>query len=361
MKVAVLASGGVDSSVALRLLKEQGHDVHAFYLKIWLEDELSFLGECPWDEDIGYVRSICDSLDVPLSIIPMQREYWSSVIDYAIDELKRGRTPNPDVFCNQRVKFGQFYDKIDDSFDKVATGHYARSRDTEEMSYLCIAKDSFKDQTYFLSYLGQEQLRRAMFPIGEYTKAEVRELAEKYQLPNFKRKDSQGLCFLGTIRFRDFVKYHLGEKPGAFIQEETGKKIGDHRGYWFYTIGQRNGLGLSGGPWYVVRKDVDENVIFISRDYDAVPRIRDQMLVSQFNWISDFSPQVGEPFSCRVKVRHGEPYNHATTTLREDGSALVVLDEPDQGLAPGQFTVFYQDNICLGSAIIDAQAESNPS
>ncbi len=357
MKVAVLASGGVDSSVALRLLKEQGHNVQAFYLKIWLEDELSFLGECPWDEDIGYVRSICDSMDVPLSIIPMQREYWSSVIDYAIDELKRGRTPNPDVFCNQRVKFGQFYDKIDDSFDKVATGHYARSRDEEEFSYLCIAKDTFKDQTYFLSYLRQDQLRRAMFPIGEYTKAEVRELAERYHLPNFKRKDSQGLCFLGTIRFRDFVKYHLGEKPGSFVQEETGKIIGQHRGYWFYTIGQRNGLGLSGGPWYVVLKDVDENVIFISRDYDAVPRIRDQMIVSQFNWISDFSPNVGEPFSCKIKVRHGEPYNHATTTLREDGSALVVLDEPDQGLAPGQFTVFYNDDVCPSSAIIDAQAE----
>ena len=153
MKIAVLASGGVDSSVALRLLHEQGHELHAFYLKIWLEDDLAFLGDCPWDEDLGYVRSICDEIGVPLSVISMQREYWDTVIGYAIDELKRGRTPNPDVLCNQRVKFGQFYQKIDDSYDKVATGHYARVQEEDGVAYLRIAEDSFKDQTYFLSLI----------------------------------------------------------------------------------------------------------------------------------------------------------------------------------------------------------------
>ncbi len=361
MKIAVLASGGVDSSVALRLLQEQGHELHAFYLKIWLEDELAFLGDCPWDEDLGYVRSICEEVNVPLSVIPMQREYWDEVIHYAIDELKRGRTPNPDIFCNQRVKFGQFYNKIDDSFEKVATGHYARVVEEDGTAYLRIAKDTFKDQTYFLSYLSQAQLKRASFPIGDYKKAEIRELASQYQLPNFSRKDSQGLCFLGTIRFRDFVKYHLGEKAGNFVQQETGKIIGQHRGYWFYTIGQRNGLGLSGGPWYVTRKDVEENIIYISRGYDAVPRIRESMEVSQFNWLSGFQPPTDESFTCRIKVRHGEPYNKATITMLEKDRALVQLAEPDQGLAPGQFTVFYQDDTCLGSAIIDAQAATESS
>lgn len=356
MKIAVLVSGGVDSSVALRLLREQGHELHAFYLKIWLEEELAFLGECPWEEDLGYIRKICQDADVPLSIIPMQREYWDSVIHYAIDELKRGRTPNPDIYCNQRVKFGQFYNKIDDSFHKVATGHYARVQEREGVAYLHTAKDTWKDQTYFLSYLCQEQLRRALFPVGDYTKAEVRALAERYQLPNFQRKDSQGLCFLGTIRFRDFVKYHLGEKPGPFVQQETGQIVGTHRGYWFYTIGQRNGLGLSAGPWYVVRKNIDDNVIYISRNYDTVPQIRDRMLVSKFNWISGFVPPQVEPFGCRAKIRHGEEYVETTVTMQSADTALVELQEPDQGLAPGQFCVFYRNDICLGSAMIDSQA-----
>jgi tRNA-specific 2-thiouridylase len=363
MKVAVLTSGGVDSSVALRLLKQQGYEVHAFYIKIWLEDELSFLGECPWDEDLQYVRNICQGLNVPLEVISMQREYWQHVIDYAIAELKRGRTPNPDIFCNQRIKFGLFYDKIDDSFHKVATGHYARVAQCGGLAQLKIAKDTWKDQTYFLAYLNQQQLQRAMFPIGDYTKTEVRELANTWQLPNSQRKDSQGLCFLGTIRFRDFVAYHLGEQTGDIIELETGHKIGEHKGFWFHTIGQRQGLRLSGGPWYVVRKDPDQNIVYISRRYDAVETIRERALLSHFNWISGDAPvAIGESFDCRVKIRHGEIYHDATVTILDYKRAELQLATPDQGLAPGQFTVFYRDDCCLGCAAIEAQqCAENPA
>lgn len=351
-KVAMLASGGVDSSVALRLLHEQGHDITAYYLKIWLEDELAHLGECPWEEDLQYVRSICDQLGVPLKVVSLQREYWSRVIDYAIDELKQGRTPNPDIFCNRRIKFGSFFDHIDETYDKVATGHYARVAHEDGIARLKMAEDSFKDQTYFLAYLTQAQLERAMFPIGDYKKARVRELAESYELPNCKRKDSQGLCFLGTISFRDFVKHHLGEEAGDFIELETGKIIGQHKGFWFYTIGQRQGLGLSGGPWYVAEKDVDNNIVKISRNYHAIDKKRDNVEVTNFNWLSGFQPQVGDSFECRVKVRHGEETYQATVTMLEEDRAHVQLNRSDQGLAPGQFTVFYIDDTCIGGAMM---------
>ncbi|MEL6822267.1 MAG: tRNA 2-thiouridine(34) synthase MnmA, partial [Calditrichota bacterium] len=252
----MLLSGGVDSSVALRLLKDQGHDVTAFYLKIWLQEEFSFLGECPWEEDLKYARGVCEQADVPLEIVSMQDEYWNSVISYTIDEIKAGRTPNPDMFCNNMVKFGQFIDKIDPSYEKVASGHYARVVEVNGRAELRMTPDPIKDQTYFLAYLSQQQLSRALFPIGEYTKAQVRDLAAKYDLPTQDRRDSQGLCFLGQIRFSDFIKEHLGVMKGDLIEIDTGEKMGEHNGYYYYTIGQRQGLGLSDGPWYVVQKDL---------------------------------------------------------------------------------------------------------
>ena len=262
MKIAVLLSGGVDSSVALRLLKEEGkHELTAFYLKIWLEDELSFLGECPWEEDLEYVRAICDELEVPLKIVPLQKEYLDHVVSYVLAELKCGRTPSPDILCNERIKFGAFFDCIDSSFEKVASGHYAQVVEEDGAFYLKKAPDKVKDQTYFLSSLRQDQLGRALFPIGHLEKKEVRELAEKYDLPSKMRKDSQGICFLGKIKYKDFVKFHLGEKQGDMVDTESGKKMGTHNGMWFYTIGQRQGIGLHGGPWYVTGRDLDKNIV----------------------------------------------------------------------------------------------------
>ncbi len=345
MKIAMLASGGVDSSVALRLLKDQGHDVTAFYLKIWLEDELSYMGECPWEEDLAYVRQICEEIDVPLEVVPMQKEYWDRVVNYTVAEAKAGRTPNPDVLCNQQIKFGQFYEKIDDSFERVATGHYAQVEEQLGRFVLKKAPDPIKDQTYFLAQISQKQLSRALFPIGNYEKKEVRALAEKYNLPNKSRKDSQGVCFLGKIPFREFLKHHLDEMPGDFIDSATGKKVGEHLGFWFYTIGQRQGLGLSGGPWFVVGKDVNKNIVQLAHGYKPEAVYKDNFKVAKIHSLTNEPEKIqGE---LQVKIRHGEK----THDCHVEGD-LVTLKEPAHGVASGQFAVFYNGDICLGSAMI---------
>lgn len=348
MKIAVLLSGGVDSSVALRLLKEEGHDVTAFYLKIWLQDEFSFLGDCPWEEDLEFARAVCNQANVPLEILPLQTEYWDKVVSYTISEIKEGRTPNPDMFCNRLIKFGEFYKKIDSSFEKVASGHYAIVEKVRDRYLLKTSPDPIKDQTYFLAYLTQEQLSRASFPIGRFTKKQIREMAKSYQLPNMARKDSQGICFLGRISFNEFIKHHLGDLPGDIVELETGKIKGKHKGYYFYTIGQRSGLGLGGGPWYVVKKDVKNNIIFISRE-DYHNRARKQFSVSKFNWIAD-KPENGEKL--KVKIRHGAKFYNCNIELKDDQAGIVLLDQKDQGIAPGQFAVFYKDDLCVGGSII---------
>jgi len=361
LKIAVLTSGGVDSSVALKLLKDQGHSVTAFYLKIWLEDELSFLGECPWEEDLGFVRQICKDAKIPLEVISMQKEYWDRVVSYVIAECKAGRTPNPDIFCNQQIKFGQFYEKIDPGFEKVATGHYARVEERGGLFHLIRSPDPVKDQTYFLSYLNQKQLSRALFPIGQYLKFQVRALAEQFDLPNKNRKDSQGICFLGKIPYREFIKHHLGEKTGDFINQSTGKKVGEHSGYWFYTIGQRFGLGLSGGPWFVVGKNIPKNQIILANGYTPQEVLGDEMKVENVNWILG-APPVSVPHggsesrlqvvhNLYVKIRHGAAL-HPCTIRKSDDRIRVKLDEMIHGIAPGQFAVFYDDQECLGGGMI---------
>jgi tRNA-5-taurinomethyluridine 2-sulfurtransferase len=350
MKAAVLLSGGVDSAAALNLLKENGNEITAFYLKIWLQDEFSFLGECPWEEDLEFADAVCRQAGVPLEVLSLQTEYWDSVVSYTIAEIKEGRTPNPDIFCNSLIKFGQFYEKIDPSFEKVASGHYAKVEfDAGSGKYLLKkSPDLIKDQTYFLAYLTQKQLSRALFPIGSFTKKEIREKAEALNLPNKNRKDSQGICFLGQIKFNDFIKHHLGEVEGDIIEFETSKKIGKHKGYYFYTIGQRSGLGLGGGPWYVVKKDVENNLIYISKE-NLASRSRNKFNVTNFNWIAGEKP--GEE-NLSVKIRHGAKIFRCKIEYTDSNSASVILDEPDQGIAPGQFAVFYNDDVCLGGAVI---------
>ncbi len=349
-KIAVLVSGGVDSSVSLALLKEQGHDVTAYYMKIWLEDELQFLGECPWEEDLQYVQAVCEQLEVPLNIVPFQKEYWERVVSYTIAEVKAGRTPNPDMLCNARVKFGAFYEYLEKSgehFDKIATGHYAQTEEKNGITFLKMSPDPIKDQTYFLSQLSQEQISKALFPIGGYPKSEVRTLAENFQLSNAKRKDSQGICFLGKIPFDEFVKYHLGTSAGKLVEEGTGKILGEHEGFWYYTVGQRKGIRLSGGPWYVTRKDTQTNEVFIAHGdhYQAVAK--DMFMVHNVNWIS------GEPEkkNLHVKVRHGEKM-YPCTIAKNGAEYTVQLNEKDQGIAEGQFAVFYDGEYCLGGGVI---------
>lgn len=348
MKIAVLVSGGVDSSVALKLLKDQGHELTAFYLQIWLEDELSFLGECPWEEDLGYIREICERYDVPVKTIPLQKQYHERVVAHVLDELKQGRTPSPDIHCNQRVKFGAFFDAIDDSFDKIASGHYAQIIEDDGHFYLKQAPDPVKDQTYFLSTLSENQLSRIIFPIGHLLKKEVRDLAEDMDLPNKARKDSQGVCFLGKIKYSDFVKFHLGEKTGQIIELETNEAKGQHNGVWFYTIGQRQGIGLHGGPWYVVKKDLAKNIVYISHKSHREERARDTFSIFTPHWINNTPPDFDE---FKIKLRHGPQTIMAKVIIGD--KSIIKLETEDPGVASGQSVIFYKDEICYGSAVID--------
>jgi tRNA-specific 2-thiouridylase len=349
MSIAVLLSGGVDSSVALRLAQEQGHRVTAFYLKIWLEEELAFLGDCPWEEDLKYVRAVCEQAGVPLEIVPLQSEYQERVVAYALEELKRGRTPSPDILCNREIKFGLFFNKIDPGFDKIVSGHYAQIEERGGLFLLKRSPDAVKDQTYFLSRLSQQQLARLWFPIGHLTKSEVRTLARKWELPNRERKDSQGICFLGKIKYPEFVRFHLGERAGEIIDRDTGKKLGEHRGVWFHTVGQRQGLGLGGGPWYVVAKDLDSNRLWVSHARSYLEHARRELTVGEVHWIA------GEPEKreLQAKLRHSPHLENCRIRPLGGERWEVVLENKDQGVAAGQSAVFYDGEICLGGGVIE--------
>lgn len=375
--VAVLLSGGVDSSVAMHELLEQGYRPQPFYLKIWLEDELAHLNECPWEEDVAYATAVCEAASrrfgrkVELESLPLQREYHERIVRYAIDEARCGRTPNPDVMCNSRVKFGAFLSAISDDFAYVATGHYARTAtraapDGAWARLLMRAADEHKDQTYFLSHLSQAQVRRALFPIGHLTKAQVRARAASAELdlPNQDRRDSQGLCFLGKLKFDDFLAHYLGERTGAIIDWDSGALLGRHRGFWFHTLGQRRGLGLPDGPWYVVHKDPGTNRVYVSRRYMDADKPRDAFDVGNLRWIAGSEPVLRGPVDgarLEIKVRHGAETHLGRLTIDADGRGdrargRVELVTRDKGLAPGQFAAFYDGQYCLGSGVIDGVA-----
>lgn len=349
-RIAVLLSGGVDSSVALMRLREQGfRNITAYYLKIWLEDELSYLGSCPWEEDLSYASAVAELAGVPLVAVPLQREYYERVVMYTVSELKAGRTPSPDIMCNGRIKFQAFYDKIQSDVEAVATGHYARLSVHGEERLMFRAPDPVKDQTYFLSRLSQSQLRKLLFPVGEFMKTDVRALAARYGLPNRGRKDSQGICFLGKIRYPEFVRHYLGTKPGSIVERETGRTLGAHDGHWFYTIGQRQGLGLSGGPWYVSGKEVGSNTVFVSSRPAAEAGARDRFTVRDPSWLS--SPP--ETDRLLLKIRHGPGIVPCSVRPLSDSRLEVRMDLPDRGVAAGQFAVFYDRERCLGCGVIE--------
>ncbi|KAI6685508.1 hypothetical protein NL676_031421 [Syzygium grande] len=361
LRIAVLLSGGVDSSVALRLLRAAGHSCTAFYLKIWFQEDFeNFWSECPWEEDLKYAQAVCEQVNVPLEVVHLTDEYWKNVVSYIIEEYRSGRTPNPDVLCNTRIKFGAFVDAISSmEFDFIASGHYAKvvhsSNHIDNASELNLSEDMVKDQTYFLSHLSQAQLKRLIFPLGCISKDEVRKLAARFDLPNKDRKDSQGICFLGKIKFSEFVARHIGEMEGVILEAETGDFLGSHRGFWFYTIGQRQGLRLPGGPWYVVEKDTKYNVVFVSRNYFSVDKRRRLFRVGSLKWLTGARPT--EISQLRCKVRHGPGFYNCSLSLElgENGQedvALVQLPKDDQGLAAGQFAAFYQDRTCIGSGVI---------
>ncbi len=351
MKIGVLLSGGVDSSVALNLLLQEGHrDITAFYLKIWLEDELAFLGDCPWEEDLKYARAVCDQLGVPLRVIPLQAEYQDRVVSHVLAELRSGRTPSPDILCNSWIKFGLFFDKIEPGFTKIASGHYAQVTESAGAFSLRRSPDPVKDQTYFLSRLTQAQLGRILFPIGHLRKAELRARAHELILPNRDRPDSQGICFLGKIKYPEFVRFHLGEKQGDIVNIQTGEVIGGHKGVWFHTVGQRKGLGMGGGPWYVVKKDLPSNIVYVAHLEAYLSHARADFTVSAVHWIHE-PPRSGEALLTRV--RHTPRLERAEVEQIDADRWSVRLAEKDQGIAAGQSAVFYRDDLCLGSGVID--------
>ncbi len=355
MKIAALVSGGVDSSVCVPLLKKQGLDPHIFYIRIGMEDEPAFM-DCPAEEDIEITTWIAKKYGCRFDVVDLQQEYWSTVVKYTMESVKQGRTPNPDVMCNLLIKFGAFNDRYGKDFDRIATGHYAMQYETEEGAFLGTAADRIKDQTYFLGQILPDQLKKAMFPIGHLQKKKVRRIAEDMQLPSAHRPDSQGICFLGKINYTDFIRKYVGERPGEIIELETGKVLGEHKGFWFHTIGQRRGLRLGGGPWFVVKKDIEKNIVYVSNGYDPISQYDDKIRLENLHLLNpnhDYSTLRAIKF----KIRHQPEFTEGELVRDEKGICIVSLKKIS-GIAPGQFAVLYDsdEKTCIGSGVI-AQKE----
>lgn len=352
MNIAVLISGGVDSAVAVHRLLEQGHNLHLFNIRIGLDNGE---GDCSAEEDIEMCSYIARHYNLPFDVVSLHEEYWDNVMEYALRTVKEGLTPNPDIMCNKMIKFGFFEQRWGHEFDRTATGHYATTREIDGLVYLGTGVDQVKDQTDFLARISYDQLRHLVFPIGDLPKARVREIALETRMPNAFRKDSQGICFLGKINYNDFIRRHLGEKPGSIVEIETGRKLGEHRGYWFHTIGQRKGLGLSGGPWYVVKKNIHDNVVYVSRGYDTEKQYGNTLNLTEMHWITrDPWPDSCEKVDITFKNRHTPEFIPATLTRMPDGDYVIESSRRVQGIAPGQFGVIYDrdSRLCYGSGII---------
>lgn len=352
MNIATLLSGGVDSSVVVHLLKEAGYTPSLFYIKIGMDDDE--LLHCTSEEDIEMASLIARKYGCKLEIVDLHKDYWENVVSYTINKVKLGLTPNPDVMCNKLIKFGVFEQRVGKEFDKTATGHYATTIEKDGKVYLGTAKDPVKDQTDFLAQISSLQVSKLMFPIGNLMKNEVRDVALKAELPSAKRQDSQGICFLGKVNYNDFIRRYLGEKEGPIVEFETGKILGTHKGYWFHTVGQRKGLGLSGGPWYVIKKDVEANIVYASKGFDVETQYGYEFSMRDFHFIVD-NPweKRTEEIDITFKIRHTPDFTKGKIISTQNEVHLISLHKL-QGIAPGQFGVIYDEssNICIGSGEI---------
>lgn len=359
-RTAVLLSGGVDSSVVLCLLARQGLHPDCFYIKIGPEENEEW--DCSSEEDMEMATSVAHKYGCRLEVVDCHREYWDQVTTYTMEKVKAGLTPNPDVMCNRLIKFGAFHEKCGHDYDLIATGHYAQT-EVEEVSetingktvsrslkWLTTSPDPVKDQTDFLAQIYGWQLEKALFPIGHLMKDEVRRLAEEEHLVNARRKDSQGICFLGKIDYTEYLRRYLGEQAGDVVELETGRLIGQHRGHWFYTIGQRKGLGFGGGPWFVVAKDVKENRLYVSNGYDPATAYKHEFRIHDFHSINGVMPSERVTF----KIRHTPEFHHARLEPTDNGQFTVHSEKDIHGVAPGQFCVIYDEDHhrCFGSAEI---------
>lgn len=355
LKVAALLSGGVDSSVAVHLLVEQGCRPDLWYIQIGPDEDTTDF-TCSIEEDLEMARSVAGKYNLKLSTIDLHADYWKKVVSYTMDRVRVGLTPNPDVMCNKLIKFGVFDERVGKDYDIIATGHYANTEEDEDgNTWLCTSPDPVKDQTDFLAQLQPWQLAKACFPIGNLPKSEVRTIAEKEHLVSAHRKDSQGICFLGKIDYNDYIRKYLGEQPGQVIDMETGKVLGMHKGLWFHTIGQRKGLGFGGGPWYVVRKDMERNILFVANGFDTIAQYSSHFYAVDFHSLT-LNPftETGHHYPISIKIRHTPEFMDATATLLEDGRLEIQTKTPLQGVAPGQFAVIYDEkhHRCFGSGEI---------
>lgn len=355
MNIAALVSGGVDSAVSVHNLKEMGYNPHLFYIKIGPEEDKDL--NCTSEEDIEICNWLAKKYGLRFDIVDLHRQYWDMVVNYTMEKAQKGLTPNPDVMCNKLIKFGCFEQIVGKDYDKIATGHYATTEIIDDKTWLATSPDPVKDQTDFLCQINFQQISKLMFPIGHLLKSQVREIAETNQLLNAKRKDSQGICFLGNIDFRDYVEKYLGENPGDVRELETGRKIGSHRGLWFYTIGQRKGLGFSGGPWFVVKKNIKRNILFVSHGYNPEKVYKNRLRMHDLHFITD-NPWRGLPVndekSVTFKIRHSPEFLKGKLFIDDKGEWTLMSEQKIHGVAPGQFCVIYDENhhLCYGSGEI---------
>lgn len=344
-KIYVGLSGGVDSSVAAALLKNQGHEVVGVFMKNWSHDVGGH--HCPWQEDLASARSVAAHLQIPLKVFDFEKEYFESVASHMIETYKSGLTPNPDIMCNSEIKFKLYLRKcLDNGAEYIATGHYAKM----DRGNLKVAKDSNKDQTYFLYRIDPEVAEKILFPIGEYTKPKVRELAAKFNLPTAKRPDSQGLCFVGPVPMRDFLREFIKPQKGDIV-DESGKKIGEHGGAFYYTIGQRHGLGIGGGqPYFVYKIDTKANLVYVTTDEHSLLLNHDEFTISDCVWWQE--PEIGKEYGIRVRYRSALKPGKITTI--KDGKFEIKLDSRERAIAPGQSAVLYDGYVVVGGGIIES-------
>lgn len=360
--VVVGMSGGVDSSVVALLLKQQGYNVIGLFMNNWEENDPN--GVCTAVDDYNDVKKVANKIGIPYYSIDFSKEYMDNVFKEFLEEYKNGRTPNPDVLCNREIKFGPFL-RFAESIgaDKIATGHYCNiDCDDDGHYYLKKAEDQGKDQTYFLNQLSEEQLSKVIFPIGKMNKQEIRKIAEENGLATAKKKDSTGICFIGERNFKKFLQEYLPAKPGKIVNINNDEVVGSHDGLMYYTLGQRKGLGIGGGHsesgecWFVVKKDLNRNILYVAQGNDDA-LYSDALISNKFNWIPKLPEE--KEFKCTAKFRYRQPDQDVGVKINNDGSVLITFDEKQRAITPGQYVVLYQkdpkskyDN-CIGGGVID--------
>jgi len=355
-QIIVGMSGGVDSSVSALLLQQQGYSISGVFMKNWEDKDPD--GHCSAAVDAQDAMQVCDKIGIPMDAINFANEYWDRVFEYFLEEYRSGRTPNPDILCNQEIKFKAFLNyALKQGADKIATGHYARIAEEDGQFKLLKGKDDNKDQSYFLYTLGQAQLSKALFPLGELPKSEVRRIAAEAGFENYAKKDSTGICFIGEREFKTFLNTYLPAQPGD-IQTLDGKTIGQHDGLMFHTIGQRKGLKIgglredsSGEAWYVCDKNIDDNVLLVVQGADHPALFKQVLSAINLHWVSGKRPAL--PCHCNAKVRYRQKDQPCTIVSLDDDTISVLFDEPQRAVTPGQSIVFYNQDECMGGGIID--------